>query len=524
MGPTLTRRRFLEAGAAVAAAAQQPGPESYRTFWGDLHNHNNIGYAQGSLRRTFEIARNHLDFFAFTPHAWWHDISHYEGNIEHKWLNGFAVTRHRWPEVLRLIREFDSPGRFVCIPGYEWHSSNLGDYHVLFPTLEAELFTPDTLPELQEFARRRGCLMIPHHPALRAGGRGANFAHLDPRVSPVLEIYSEWGNAEGDRAPFPYVRHTEPGRWTKNTLQYLLAQGHRVGVVASTDDHLGYPGAYREGMVAVRAAALTREAIFEALRARRTYAVTGDRIALDFTLNRRLMGQEVPYTRERELGVEVTGWAQVDRVEVLKNNRVIHRDFPMDREPSARSWEQPVLVCFEFGWGPWPALGITRVCDWDFHIEVEGGVLEAHQTCFQSGPLEEDRRDRLLERTERGLRVVSFTALRQIIDDVSTKGVVLRLRGGPDTRLSLRLTRPVELSKSWTFRELAQSSEVLSTGPFPKESAIVHRLVFQEHYRSSFRVSDQDAGRGVSWYYVRVVQSNGQLAWSSPIWVEPAAV
>ena len=118
--------------------------------------------------------------------------------------------------------------------------------------------------------------------------------------------------------------------------------------------------------------------------------------------------------------------------------------------------------------------------------------------------------------------MVSFTALRQIIDDVPTKGVVLRVRGGPDTKLSIRLTRPVGLSKSWTFRELAESSDVLSTGPFPKESALVHRLVFQDHYRSSFRVTDQDAGRGVNWYYARVVQSNGQLAWSSPIWVARA--
>ena len=525
MGPRLTRRQWM-AGAAAATAATTPGRpdgEAYRTFWGDLHNHNNIGYAQGSLRRTFEIARNHLDFFAFTPHAWWHDISHYENNIEHKWLNGFAVTRHRWPEVLRMVKEFDAPGRFVCIAGYEWHSSSLGDYHVLFPDLEAELYTPDGLPELQEFARRRGCLMIPHHPALRTGGRGANFAHLDPRVSPVLEMYSEWGNAEHDRAPFPYVRHTEPGRWTRNTLQYLLAQGHRVGVVASTDDHLGYPGAYREGLVAVKAAALTREAIFDALRSRRTYAVTGDRIALDFTLNGREMGQELPYARNREIQVGVTGWHQVDRVEVLKNNRIIHRDFPMDREPSARSWEQPVLVRFEYGWGPWPALGITRVCDWDFRIELEGGAIEAFQTGFQSGPLEEDRRDRALERSERGLRVVSFTALRQMIDDVSTKGVVLRARGGPDTRLTITLTKPVAMTRSWSFRDLAESSEVLSTGAFPKESALVHRLVFQDHYRTSFRVADQDPGSGVNWYYVRVVQANGHLAWSSPIWVERAA-
>ena len=38
----------------------------YQLFWGDLHNHNAVGYAKGSLERSIDIAREHLDFFAFT--------------------------------------------------------------------------------------------------------------------------------------------------------------------------------------------------------------------------------------------------------------------------------------------------------------------------------------------------------------------------------------------------------------------------------------------------------------------------
>ncbi len=99
--------------ASMAAVAGGQGREAeYKVYFGDLHNHNVIGYAQGSLRRSFEIARDHLDFFAFTPHAHWHDIGHYEQSIEDKWINGFAVTRARWGEVLR-IRECDAPAAGV---------------------------------------------------------------------------------------------------------------------------------------------------------------------------------------------------------------------------------------------------------------------------------------------------------------------------------------------------------------------------------------------------------------------------
>jgi hypothetical protein len=339
----------------------------------------------------------------------------------------------------------------------------------------------------------------------------------------VIETYSEWGNAEHDRAPYPYIRHTECGRWTRNTLHHFLAQGHRLGIVASTDDHLGYPGAYREGLAAILATELTRDAIFDALRHRRTYAVTGDRIRLDFQVNGHIMGTQMPYTRQRELTVTVTGWDQLDRVEILKNNRVLHRDFPMDRVPTRGSWDQPVLLRFEFGWGPWAALDMTRICDWDIEVRVEGGRLEDVQTCFQAGPLDEARRDKIVERSTQHLRVQSFTALRQQFEDIPTKAVVLKIRGNPETRVEVSLRQPTPVSLSQTFRQLAESGETLFTGDFPKESALLHRLVFHDHYHTSYRLTDTDDTEGLTWYYLRAIQANNQIAWSSPIWVEPPA-
>ncbi len=535
MNKRMPRRQWLAGSAGMGAAAwlgarsagaaaSRPQAGAYRIYFGDLHNHNAVGYAQGSLRRTFEIARNHLDFFAFTPHGYWHDIGHYENSIENKWLNGFDVTRDRWPEVLAMVGEFDEPGKFAAMAGFEWHSTSLGDYHVIFPSPDAaEYVRFDDLRKFQRFAKQRGAILIPHHPANRLGHRGANLRWLDPEVSPVIEIFSEWGNAEHDRAPSPYVRHTEGGRWTRNTLQHFLKQGYRLGVIASTDDHLGYPGGYREGLAAVLAEELTREAIFDALRSRRTYAVSGDRIALDFRLGGHAMGSQLPYARRRELAVEVTGWDQIDRVEILKNNRVLHRDFPMDRTPTAESWSQPVLLRFEYGWGPWPALDMTRVCDWGVHISLDGGVLEDYQTCFQSGPLEEGRRDRIVEIGPRHLHFQSFTALRQQLEDYSQKAVVMKIRGGPGTRVTVRLERPTQVALAQSFRQLAESNEMLFTGDFPKESAMLHRLVLADHYQTRCTVADEDDGGEMSWYYVRVVQANEQHAWSSPIWVGAAS-
>jgi hypothetical protein len=509
-------------GRAGESAEQSGGGTTYQHYFGDLHNHNDVGYAQGSLRRTFEIARNHLDFFAFTPHAYWPDIGQYDGNIQNKWLNGFHVAQARWPEVVALAREFDAAGEFVTILGYERHHTAEGDYHVLYPDLDGDYELIEDLAELQAFAQRRGCLLVPHHPANRLGHRGIDAERIDPAVSPVMEIYSEWGCAEHDRAPQPYKRHTEGGRWTRHTFQRYLQSGHRLGVIASTDDHLGYPGGYREGLAVVKATELSRNAIFEALRARRSYAVSGDRIGLDFFVNGQIMGRELPYARQRDIEVAVRAWDVVDRVEVVRNGQVIHRDFPVDRVPDQGSFSEPVVVRFEYGWGPWPALGWGGTADWDFTIEAEGGRIEEVQPCFAPGPLDERRRDRIVSRNERIVHVQSFTALKQQVDDYSQKAIVLRVAGGPQTRLSVRCTRPTACSLTQTLAQLGESNEMLFTRPFPWESAMLHRVVFRDNWQTQFRFEEESDGRKTDWYYVRVFQSNGEMAWSSPIWVEEA--
>ena len=65
-------------------------------YWGDIHNHCNIGYAQGSLERAYDIAQSHLDFYCFTPHSQWHDKP--ESSNFDRFTQGFEVTRQVYQE------------------------------------------------------------------------------------------------------------------------------------------------------------------------------------------------------------------------------------------------------------------------------------------------------------------------------------------------------------------------------------------------------------------------------------------
>ena len=71
-----------------------------------------------------------------------------------------------------------------------------------------------------------------------------------------------------------------------------------------------------------------------------------------------------------------------------------------------------------------------------------------------------------------------------------------------------------------SLKQLAESSDVLFTGPFTSESILLHRAVFADNYCTEFELTDERQTDKTDWYYVRVVQSNGSLAWSSPIWLE----
>ncbi len=494
-----------------------------RILWGDVHNHNTVGlfhYTKGSLERSIAVAQSHLDFFAFTGHGQWHDMPEMPGDRHLQWQEGFDHHARLWDTTRRLIREANVPERFVAFLGYEWHSAFFGDYCVLYRD-DGPLQFANHVRELQEHARRTGALLVPHHIGYQKRFRGANWDYWDESVSPIVEIFSEHGGAERDRGPFAYTRHGLGPRVTENTLQEILARGFHMGVVASSDNHHAHPGAYGEGMVAVLVPEFGREEIWEALRQRRCYAVTGDRIELDVRINGRPMGTRFAAGRPRAITVRVRGWDELAQVALLKNNRVIHRLFPADSLPAGElSWSRRHRCRIEVGWGPWSAFGTPRLAEWEVTASVEGAHIRHAMPCFQAGPFQEERFGRLLEVSGTHCRWQAWTSRSACLNDTPTDAVVLDLEGPPDARLIVEFRRPLEQRVVFTLHELAAGAQTGLTGPFPADSWLIHRLVPDELASATITlVDEEDSGRPEDCYYVRVMQENGQAAWSSPIWV-----
>jgi hypothetical protein len=252
--------------------------------------------------------------------------------------------------------------------------------------------------------------MIPHHLAYPSGSRGVNWEAFDEECTPVVEIFSEHGSGEEDRGPLTYSAIPWAGRQTSNTARAGLQAGLRFGFVGSSDDHAGFPGAYGEGLMAALVDDFSREGIFAAIRARRTYALTGDRIEIDFSVDGEPMGATIDAGTEVEVSFAVHGRDEIDVVELIQDGRVVHRAFAEEQVGVGAAFASPVQLRLEWGWGPWGALALDRICDWAMQVRVQHGQLLRHFPCLQSMPFDEQRRHRFERSGDGSLSIRSYTA------------------------------------------------------------------------------------------------------------------
>ena len=89
-------------------------------------------------------------------------------------------------------------------------------------------------------------------------------------------------------------------------------------MIAATDNHSAQPDQPQGGIAAVRAPRLTRDAVFDALSAKATYATTGQRLYLDFAGVR--MGESGTALAPIAGRVTIAAPSAIARAEVLRRD------------------------------------------------------------------------------------------------------------------------------------------------------------------------------------------------------------
>ncbi len=292
-----------------------------RLFWGETHTHSTVSAdtaafngLQGRPKDVYAYARDiaDLDFCMVTDHS---------QNLD----------ADEWEETMEAAKTCCEPGKFVTFSAYEATHVPLrqdGDKNVCFFEDDApcinEGSTKDLYCKLKKLQTKS--MVIPHLHSR------TNWEMHDPELERVVEIYSHWGCGLAPGNEMDMIPRC--GLNPEHYVSHALEQGVKLGFIASADHSYGHPGDdfwwplsnYNGGLAGVYAPSLTREALWDSIWNRRTYATTRARILLEFEIDGHMMGEEFvgDSGTERRITVNAYGTVSIEKVEIIKNGCLLH--------------------------------------------------------------------------------------------------------------------------------------------------------------------------------------------------------
>ena len=478
--------------------------ERDRIYWGDTHGHSGFAEGIGTPERFMLWARDdaRLDYVTHSEHDIWLDDA-------------------EWNVLRDNVRAFNEEGEFVAYLGYEWtvNTTRGGHHNVLFRNPENRNRIPaqfyPTLTSLYQGLRNVAdpddVVIIPH--AHQAGDYRLN----DPGLEPLVEIMSQHGNFE----------------WFG---RMYLQHGHQVGFVAASDNHLSQPGysaplggslSQRGGLGAIMAPSRTRDAIFDSMKDLKAYATTGDRMILDFSVNGTGMGQRGAFANKRTVKGNVIGTAPIDNITIIKNDEIIWQKSYLDQVEGRLRKTDTFLLSFASASNPFHAHDNPRGWRaWEGTLKIENAQLDSIEPVDASFPSQT-----VQVSADDANRVVFSTKTRG-----DTSSYLIHLSNVQrSTRLKFDLVEALETggappvyrppqrvpadSFTLNLRDLQQGRVEHSQAIDDYVDRTTLRRVITDGPREvAFEVSDTGVKQG-DYYFVRVVQANDAIAWSSPVWI-----
>lgn len=475
-------------------------PERY-IYWGDTHGHSGFAEGIGSPQRLMRWAKEdaRLDF-----------VSHSEHDI---WMDDYE-----WNVLIENVQKY-SDNSFIAYLGYEWTIQNTqgGHHNVLFRTAEGRDRVPaqthGTLSKLYQGLRRkhelRDVIVIPH------AHQPGDYRQSDPGLEPIVEIASMHGTFE----------------WFG---RMYLRNGHQVGFTAATDNHLAQPGyssirgsslSQANGLGAILAKGKTRDQLFDAMKDLATYATTGERMVLDFSLNGARMGQRIPFAEERSLQGRVIGNAPIDEITIFKNGEPLWVQNYRTEKDLTGAEDGVYQLVFQSSSVPYhPNDNPRGRRHWRGTVEFHDATLkDAKGFNFKNLNPHGIEQDGNILRFQTSTRGNTSSILLDLEGVSSATKLVIEIAesaetgGGPP-----KVRRHQRVPESTVELDLNQLREGVVQTSIDLVGYIDHikvRRVRTDGARDvRFNFTDRDHMHG-DYYYVRAVQANDAIAWSSPIWV-----
>ena len=297
------------------------GDEMPSVYWGEIHAHTEMSDGSGPFPDLYRQAREVgcLDFAAAADHACY-------------------FSDNQWEWMQDVTNAWNREGTFVTLNGYEWAGRQVHrniytsrDRLALFRGMYEPQSNLDTV--WGHFSGDEAIVGGPHGSL----AHGLRWEHHDPSVERFVEVYSMWGASDRRDNPLvPDMARNNPGGIS---VIELLESGVKLGFTGGGDCHEGRAGfssedprgqgqtshtfarrlLYRCGLTAAVMPELTRSVLIQALRERRTYATTGARILLDFSVSSVLMGQYGRVPADPACRVTVHAHDFLERIEIVRD-------------------------------------------------------------------------------------------------------------------------------------------------------------------------------------------------------------
>ncbi len=358
-----------------------------RIYYCDLHVHSEdtIGTNSTTYNLTYGRDVTGLDVLAFAH-------------------NDFNITTERWNKTVDLIREISKDGSFVAFPGTEWCGSSCagGDHNVVFlhddtpefpflktgehvrsvewnEDMKSASVEPGAWPLEELWAAYakdpEGHLLIPH-----VGGRRCILDWHYPKLERLIEIGSSWGH-------FGWL------------YQEAMERGYKIGASMAGDEHRGrcgggVPGTAvfgtKGGISGVISRGLIRKEIARGLRARHTFASTGERT---FGITRcagHIMGDELSHKGTATLEYRFLGDAGWDEIVAYDHSgpfwrRNLQKEIGYSPRRVRLRWGG-ARVKDRYRWAAWKGMiTITNAVINDF---IGRGFEHKEETCWRESTTE----------------------------------------------------------------------------------------------------------------------------------------
>jgi hypothetical protein len=368
--------------AFVSIGERYPAP---RSFYADLHVHasDTVGTNSPAYNAAYARDIGGIDVLGYTA-------------------NDFQITDENWQLGVSTVEEYNEPGRFVCYPVQEWCGSSTagGDHNVVFLGDAAPEFpynrhgehnrtfiwNEDMKGTAVELGRwpveelwaayvddPEQHLIMPH-----VGGRRYIPDWHHPELERLVEIASSWGH-------FGWL------------YQDVIQRGYRIGVAASGDEHRGRPGGgppgtqvfgVHGGLTGVIAEHLDRRTIGRALRARHTWATTGEHTALLVRCGKHVQGDEFAHRGAATVDYEFLGNAGWEEISAYDHTgriwtRNLHEELGYSDRLIRLRWGG-ARIPDRYRWASWR--GRITIVNGTINRFQSHGFEHGEEVCWREGP------------------------------------------------------------------------------------------------------------------------------------------